>query len=413
MEGNGASSRRKHMPVPLKSKKRRDRTNTQAGLLPDLYSGRGQTFAKHVLLQNYLQELAFKVLQSKNPPGEFLYIDGFSGPWRSKGEALEDTSFSISLTLLTDVREVLAARGRFPRMRAVFVEEKPAAFVRLQQAIGAFPRIEILPLQGRFEDRIDQIRNLLSPSTFVFTFLDPCGWKGIDLKRIAPLVAHRPGEVLVNVMTNSLVRHAMFTGVSESAGEFFGGGPWQSELREAEARLGSREMAIVEVYLRRLRTIADFTYVATTRIRDPDAARTYFHLAYGTRHPAGMEVFRRSEERCVEVQERAVSAASHERRERDAGTSDLFREIEDDGSIAAFSTWRSQAHAKAKAEFDTWLRDGTTTQASVLRANLLQNPFVTAKLVNTWVRDAARRGLLRQTPKGTDQILTPQVIKES
>ena len=128
-------------------------------------------------------------------------------------------------------------------MKAVFVEEKAAAFARLKEAVGQFPRIEVLALQGCFEDRMPEITALLGPSTFIFAFLDPCGWKGIALRRIAPLIAHRPGEVLVNVMTNSLVRHATFDGVGASAGEFFGGGEWRAELEEAEARLGSREMS--------------------------------------------------------------------------------------------------------------------------------------------------------------------------
>ena len=87
-----------------------------AGLDPALCAGRGQTYAKHVLLRQHLQELAFKVLQSPNPPREFLYIDGFSGPWQSRGESFQDMSFSISLSLLTDVLEKLIARGRSPRM---------------------------------------------------------------------------------------------------------------------------------------------------------------------------------------------------------------------------------------------------------------------------------------------------------
>ncbi len=374
---------------------------------PALYAGRGQTFAKHVFLHHYLQELAFKVLQSSSPPDEFLYIDGFSGPWQSQGEAFEDTSFSISLSLLTDIQETLSARGRFPLMKAVFVEENATAFGRLREAVAGFPRIQVLLLQGSFEDRVAEIIPLLGPSTFMFAFLDPCGWKGIALQRIAPLIAHRPGEVLVNLMTNSLVRHVTFDGVSASAGEFFGGGEWLAELKEAELRLGNREMAIVELYLRRLRAAAGFRYVATTRIRAPEAARTYFHLAYGTRHHAGMEVFRRSERRSVDIQERAASYAYHERRERLAGVSDLFREAADDGSIAAFTAWKAEGQARAKAEFDDWLITGSARGASEWRATLMQHPYVDAPLVNRWMRTALKEGLLRRDQSKSGETWTP------
>ena len=407
MGKSGASFRYK-MAIPPKP------NETQAGgLNPALYVERGQTYAKHVLLRQYLVELVFKVLQSPSSPEEFLYIDGFSGPWKSRGEKFEDTSFSISLSLLTDAREVLAARGRFPKMRAVFVEEKPTAFKRLEEGVRRFPHIQVLPLQGRFEDLVGQIRTLLSPSTFMFAFLDPCGWKGIALNRIAPLIAHRPGEVLVNVMTNSLVRHATFEGVSASAGEFFGGGDWQAELQEATDRLRSREMAIVEVYLRRLRKAAGFKYVATTRIRDPNASRTYFHLAYGTRHAAGMEVFRRSERRCVDVQEAAAAQAYHDRRELEAGTGDLFRETRYDGSVAAFQKWRAASQSKARTEFNDWVGRGGAAQASVWRATLMQHPYVDAPLVNQWMREAVKAGRLRREKLGSDEVWTPMIVKPS
>jgi three-Cys-motif partner protein len=382
-----------------------------AGLNPSLYRGRGQTFAKHVLLKQYLQELAFKVLQSPQAPTDFLYLDGFSGPWQSQGESFEDTSFSIVLTMLTDVREALAAKGRFPQIRAVFVEERAEAFARLQEAVRRFPRIKVEPLQGRLEDRVADVKGMLRPGTFLFAFLDPCGWKGMALRRIAPLLAHRPGEVLVNVMMDSLRRHVTFDGVSESAGEFFGGGAWRSELDEAIALLGNREAAILDVYLRRLRAAGGFTYVGTTRVRDPEAARTYFHLAYGTRHPAGIEVFRRSEKRCVEVQERVVVEAYHDRRERDEGIQDLFRQAGGE-TFAAFSTWRDDARAKAKAEFEGWLKTGRSDRASHRRAVLMQHPHVDAALVNGWMREATKTGLLRREVHGSDEVWTPLVADE-
>lgn len=377
------------------------------GLDPSLYVGRGQTYAKHILLKQYLEALAYKVLQSPSAPQEFLYIDGFSGPWQSQGEQFEDTSFSISLSVLTRVQEHLAANGRVPRIKAVFVEENSEAFALLRQAVSRFPQIEILTIQGRFEDQIAEITSWLTPSTFMFAFLDPCGWTGIALNRIKPLIAHRWSEVLVNLMTNSLVRHVKYEPVKARTAAFFGGGEWKSELHEAETRLGSLEMAIVEVYLRRLRNAANFKYVATTRIRVPGAGRTYFHLAYGTRHPAGMDVFRSSEKSCVGVQEGVASETYHERRERSAGTPDLFRDAENDGSIAAFQTWQTEARAKAQTEFDDWLHNGKSERASHWRALLMQHPYVDRALVNGWMRTAVKAGLLRSERRGSDHLWIP------
>lgn len=48
------------MPLPPEPKGARKQVNT--GLNANLYIGRGQTFAKHVMLKQYVTELAFKVL---------------------------------------------------------------------------------------------------------------------------------------------------------------------------------------------------------------------------------------------------------------------------------------------------------------------------------------------------------------
>lgn len=372
---------------------KRKAKDPSAGLKPELYVGRGQTFAKHVLLKQYLTELAFKVLQAKNAPSEFLYLDAFSGPWQAQGEAFEDTSFAIALRLLTEVRETLAAGGRFPQMKAIFVEEKKASYERLRQEIRKFPRINVEAFNGRFEDVVPQVATALNGDTFLFGFLDPIGWKGIALRRIAPLLRHRPGEVLVNVMANSLVRHATFEGVQESVDEFFGDGEWRTELAAAQTRLGSREAAIIELYLRRLKAVGGFTYVGSTRIRNPDKDRTYFHLAYGTRHHAGMEVFRRSETRCIEVQEQVALDSFRAKQERELGMADLFKNQHDAG-LDAFKRWRDAARAEARAQFEEWLSGSVSRRADHLRAELMQHPHVDATLVNGWVREAEKAGYM-------------------
>lgn len=384
------------MESPPEATPGRKAKDPSAGLKPELYRGRGQTFAKHVLLKQYLTILALKVLQGKNAPSEFLYLDGFSGPWQAQGESFEDTSFAIALRLLTDVRETLAANGHFPLMRAIFVEEKEASYKKLCQEIGKFPRIKIQAFHGCFEDVVPQIAATLRANTFLFGFLDPIGWKGIALRRIAPLLQHRPCEVLINVMANSLVRHATFERVQKSVDEFFGDADWRADFAEAETRLGSREDALIELYLSRLKAIGGFNYVASTRIRNPDKDRTYFHLAYGTRHHVGMEVFRRCEKRCVEIQEQIALDSYRAKQERTRGMADLFKGQSDAG-LDAFKRWRDAARASARAKFEQWLSGDASCRADRFRAELMQHPHVDATLVNEWVRDAEKAGRMTQS----------------
>jgi len=76
---------------------------------PEFYRGREQTYLKHFFLEKYLERVAWNILSFRD---EFVYVDGFSGPWKSEDEALEDTSFMIALNQLRKVRQGLKERGR-------------------------------------------------------------------------------------------------------------------------------------------------------------------------------------------------------------------------------------------------------------------------------------------------------------
>jgi hypothetical protein len=72
--------------------------------MDELYEGREQSAAKHLILSNYLEKLAYKIGFSR--PGLTLnYIDGFAGPWQSKDADLGDTSPGLALRKLTEVRD--------------------------------------------------------------------------------------------------------------------------------------------------------------------------------------------------------------------------------------------------------------------------------------------------------------------
>jgi hypothetical protein len=63
----------------------------------EYYRGREQTYLKHFFLEKYLERVTY-VIGYSYP--EFVYVDGFSGPWRSQSEAFEDTSFMIAINRL-------------------------------------------------------------------------------------------------------------------------------------------------------------------------------------------------------------------------------------------------------------------------------------------------------------------------
>lgn len=170
--------------------------STELELLPQEYRGRAQTFVKHAVLRNYLGRAAMTLLSKWD---DFVFIDGFSGPWRNASQDYSDTSFGIAINRLREARSNWRAHGRASKVRCVFVERREAAFKRLQAATQSIDDMECTPLSGLFEDHIDRIGSIVGRNAFTLTFVDPTGWS-FDLQRLAPLLQRRPGEVLVNFM---------------------------------------------------------------------------------------------------------------------------------------------------------------------------------------------------------------------
>ena len=106
---------------------------------PSQYQGREQTFVKHFFLNRYLERVAYVTLAGGARWSDFVYVDAFSGPWRSGNENFEDTSVFIALTKLAAVRQGLQKIGRDVNFRALFVERDPTAFEDLDRLVARFP----------------------------------------------------------------------------------------------------------------------------------------------------------------------------------------------------------------------------------------------------------------------------------
>ncbi len=249
--------------------------------LPEYYRGREQTYLKHFFLERYLERVAYNILSFKD---DFVYIDGFSGPWKSEDEAFEDTSFVIALNELRKIRDGFRDRGRNVNMRCLFVEKDPSAFKELNQTIRSVEDIYVKALKGSFEKLVPEIVQFIGTS-FSLVFIDPPGWTGIGLKEIGPVLRHQPGEVLLNFMFDPLNRFLddPRPELAATYDPLFGGEGWYLEVEELVEHGFTREAAILSVYRERFRRIGEFDHVTSTRVLKPLADRSYFHLVYGTR----------------------------------------------------------------------------------------------------------------------------------
>lgn len=107
--------------------------------MSDPYIDREQTKAKHFILKNYLQALAFKVLTFS----DITYVDGFSGPWETRTENFSDSSFMIAIAVLRDAqKQTLERTGIRRKIRCFFSETDPEAYSQLMQKLACKRLIE-------------------------------------------------------------------------------------------------------------------------------------------------------------------------------------------------------------------------------------------------------------------------------
>ncbi len=331
------------------------------------YRNREQTYLKHYFLERYLETVAYHIGFSQK---EFVYVDCFSGPWRTEDEALGDTSIRIALERLDAVRRGLAQRQRYPSIRAIFVEKSPLSFATLQQVLQEHRGdIEATALQGSFEDNIGRIVDDVG-ATFAFFFVDPTGWSGFAMDNLRPILQRAKGEVMINFMYDFINRFLSFDNAAneESLDRCFGTREWRSIRDRAD-----RESALVNLYIEQVRAAGGFEYATCSRILKPLQDRAYFHLVYATRSPKGIEEFRQVERGFVEEQQSVREKAQREWREARSGQKEMdfgldvpSREFRDD---------RERQLGRADALLIALLKNGPVRYEK-LQPRILELPLV-------------------------------------
>ncbi|MGK9233283.1 three-Cys-motif partner protein TcmP [Inquilinus limosus] len=288
----------------------------------DPYSGREQTKAKHFILRNYLQALAFKVLRFS----DITYIDGFSGPWETKAENFGDSSFMIAISVLQDAQKVIQAQtGIQRRIRCFFSESNRDAYTKLREAVTPFhkpsERFEIKTYGGKFEDAVTNIQNF-STASFPLIFIDPTGWSGYPFSKIGPLFTGTKCEVLINFMYDFVNRFSNSENedIIASLDPILGGSGWRDRLDKDLPR----GLAIEKLFRETLKSSGNFAYVVSTKIDKATAERPHFFIAYATKSLDGLKAFRQTEYDALRRHVQNRSLAKERAREEKTSTADLF-----------------------------------------------------------------------------------------
>jgi three-Cys-motif partner protein len=289
----------------------------------DPYSGREQTKAKHYILKNYLQALAFKVLNFS----DITYVDGFSGPWECKTEDFNDSSFMIAIGVLRDAQAKYHERAGVPRrrIRCFLSENNAEAFGQLQEAVvphhNPAEGFEIQTYGGKFEDAVDEIQRFIGAS-FPLIFLDPTGWTGYPFDKIKPLFARPKVEVLINFMYDFVNRFASSDGpeIIASLDPILGGTGWRDRLDQTLPR----GLAVEKLFRETLKSAGHFDFVVSTKIDKATMERPHFFITYGTKSPDGLKTFRQIEYKALREHVRNRANAQDRKREVKNKAADLF-----------------------------------------------------------------------------------------
>ncbi len=359
-----------------------------------LYHGREQSQVKHLILQRYLEQFALIIGWWSE---SITYVDCFSGPWQSRSENYEDTSFAIAIRELRKARDRLAAKGRKVELRCCFIEEDKAAFEKLSEFAATASDIEVKTLNGKLEDSIDEIVAFVKQSkrqTFPFVFIDPKGWTGFGLNVIKPLLTLQPAEVLINFMTEHIRRFIDWPDESNQQGfvELFGTDAFRQTVSGLSG--SDRDDAYVEQYMTVVQQAGRYPFASCAVVLKSKTDRSHFHLIYLTRDPKGIEVFKGAERKTMEEMETVRAEAQQRSRVQKTRQTEMFsaKEVHDP---SYFESLRDRYCLLARKRLEDQLRTHGSIPYDDAWVAALRMPLVWEGDLKEWIKDWKAQGTIR------------------
>ena len=299
-------------------------------LLSD-YTGREQSYVKHIFLESYLEALIHKTASAYL---HIVYVDGFAGPWQSASERFEDTSFGIALNALRRAKGSWKEKRPDLRMSAFLVERDLSAYQQLVRVPARYPELKVETYNDDFLTVLPKILRHIPSDAFTFFLIDPKGWR-IPLRELQALLARQHSEVIFNFMFDFINRAASIKDVAVATGldELIPFGDWRSKLgkveRSGHSTPDERKAILVEAFGQSLKQLGNYDYVAETTVLRPLKDRPLYCLFYATRHPKGIEVFRHSQVAALREESKTRATNKIKHASTATGQGELFDSLHD------------------------------------------------------------------------------------
>ena len=293
--------------------------------------------------------------------------------------------------MLRSARKVLAERGKFPKMRCLFIERKSTAFAQLKGYCDSVSDIEVTARNWDFMEHIaDIVRFAQRPKSFPFFFIDPTGWEPLEIDVIAPILSMNPGEVLITLMTSWITRFLS----DETKGFHRLLGPDVPRILKLEGE--EQEEEIVRCYAHSVREAGKFQYVCTLPIMKPDQDAFHYYMIYGTRHSRGVEVFKETEKSVIPYLHNTRAQAQQRKRYEQSGQSPMF-DAAAQYREKKFTRFQLRNIDLAKRQLKNLLESSSQVLFDDAWTIVMQYPSVSESDLHEWLVEWKTAGVLKIT----------------
>lgn len=267
-----------------------------------------QTWLKHELLTQYIKNWGSAVGLASNSKNinELHYVDGFAGRGTFKdGKA---ASPKIAIDNLQELQYVFSSK--YKNCKASFhihiVELLKEYNNLLKSELKSYSKYpgQIHIYEGKFEDKVPFLLDKTKGNPSLY-FIDPFGYKGVHMNDIVKILNQRSHEVLINVMSYSLVRNVTIAENKDELCNFFGLKDVDEDIvnyielaaqindhetKSSNNKLLKLEDKIINLYIEQIRkNCGKKLYFLKKRIHSQIKPAVYFHLLFATGHRRGLQ----------------------------------------------------------------------------------------------------------------------------
>lgn len=258
---------------------------------PNKWRSRQNTQVKHDILFEYLKGF-ISVLSAANP-GEPIsvlhYVDSRAGRgWYSEGEP---GSPIVAMRVGQELHESLDGyRERPVYLECYNVEHDRENFDSLEHQIETvrhqYPSVGVQNFFGPFEEHSGEIFSLIPPGQPTFVFIDPFGYRGVELQEVLRFLQRPRSEVFVTFMSDYIGRYMTDEDRDDAMKKVFDTDDWRHLIGKKGI---SQQKAAVELYasqlMERAKERGKRVYVFPINVPYEGRSGDIYHLVHVSQHP--------------------------------------------------------------------------------------------------------------------------------